>query len=249
MSGLMDGKVVVITGAGSGMGLTAAKLFHAEGARLVLADVSGKERDTVDLLGDRAVAVSADVRKADQVKAMVDLAVSEYGRLDVLLNVAGSFGRQVALTDTDEELFDLMVDINLRGVFLGMKYAIPHMLAQGGGTIVNVASTAALIATPKLVVYAAAKAGVVALTKGTAVEYGKQGIRVNAIAPGVINTPMHVQGVADDPSVTEYLKAMIPMGRIGEPEEIADALLFLASDRSSYITGQVLPVEGGQTVA
>jgi NAD(P)-dependent dehydrogenase (short-subunit alcohol dehydrogenase family) len=248
MSGSMDGKVVVITGAGSGMGLTAAKLFHAEGAKLVLADVSGKERDTAELLGARAVAISVDVRKADQVKAMIDLAVSEYGGLDVLLNVAGAFGKQVDLTDTSDELFDMMVDINLRGVFLGMKYAIPYMIERGKGTIVNVASTAALIATPKLVVYAASKAGVVALTKGAAAEYGKQGIRVNAIAPGVINTPMHVAGVADDPSVTEYLKAKIPMGRIGEPEEIADALLFLAGDRSSYITGHVLPVEGGQTI-
>lgn len=249
MNASMKNKVVVITGAGSGMGLTAAKLFHAEGAKLVLADVSGKEKDAAEALGSDAVAISVDVRKADQVKAMIDTAIAEYGQIDVLLNVAGSFGRQVALTETDEDLFDAMVDINLRGVFLGMKYAIPHMLERGAGTIVNVASTAALIATPKLVVYAAAKAGVVALTKGAAVEYGKQGIRVNAIAPGVINTPMHVAGVADDPSVTEYLKTLIPMGRVGEPEEIADALLFLASDRSSYITGQVLPVEGGQTVA
>lgn len=244
----MESKVVIITGAGSGMGLSAAKLFHAEGALLVLADISGKEQQTAELLGDRAVAVNVDITKADSVKNMVDTAVNTYGGVDVLLNVAGAFGKQVALADTSEELFDSMIDINLRGVFLGMKYAIPHMLTRGKGVIVNVASTAALIATPKLVAYAASKAGVVALTKGAAAEYGKQGIRVNAICPGVIKTPMHDAGVADDPSVTEYLKSMIPMGRIGQPEEIAEALLFLASDRSSYITGHALPVEGGQTM-
>ena len=140
-----------------------------------------------------------------------------------------------------------MVDVNLRGVFLTMKYAIPEMVRRGGGAIVNIASTAAIIGTPELATYAASKAGVVALTKVAAVEYGKQGIRVNAICPGVIETPMMTAGVAANPGMVEYLSGLVPMGRIGQPEEIASAILFPASEMSSYVTGSVLPVEGGQT--
>ena len=159
MAGIMDGKVVVITGAGSGMGLSAARLFHAEGALLVLGGRSGNERDTAEELGDRAVAIHADVRKADQVQKMIDCAIKTYGGLDVLLNVAGAAGAKVALADTSEETFDSMVDTNLRGVFLGMKYAIPHMLRRRKGAIVNVASTAALIGTPQLGVLRRFKSG------------------------------------------------------------------------------------------
>jgi NAD(P)-dependent dehydrogenase (short-subunit alcohol dehydrogenase family) len=245
----MDGKVVVITGAGSGMGLSSARLFHSEGALLVLGDISGKERGTAAELGDRAVSINVDVCKADRVEAMIDCAVKTYGGLDSLLNVAGSYGAQVSLAESELDLFDQVVDINLRGVFLGMKYAIPHMIERGRGTIVNVASTAALIAAPKLGLYAGAKAGVVALTRTAAVEYGRQGIRCNVICPGPINTPMMAAGAADDPSVGQYYADLVPMGRIGEPEEIAEALLFLASARSSYVNGVVLPVEGGQTAA
>jgi NAD(P)-dependent dehydrogenase (short-subunit alcohol dehydrogenase family) len=249
MAGVMGGKVVVITGAGSGMARSAAKLFHSEGAQLVLADISGKEAETAGELGDRAVAINTDVTKDAQVRAMIDCAISTYGRLDALLNVAGSPGQQVSLAETSEELFDQMVDINLRGVFLGMKHAIPHMLKQGAGSIVNVASTAALIAAPKLGAYAAAKAGVVALTRTAAVEYGRLGIRCNAICPGPFNTPMTAAAALEDPSVGEYFANLVPMGRIGEPEEIAEALLYLASARASYVNGAVLPVEGGQTAA
>lgn len=249
MRGIMDSKVVVITGAGSGMGRSTARHFHAQGALLVLGDISGQERKTARELGDRAIPVSVDVRKSDQVAAMIECAVENYGGLDVLLNVAGSFGTQVGLAETDESLFDLMVDINLRGVFLGMKHAIPHMLARGGGAIVNVASTAALIAAPQLGVYAAAKAGVVALTRTAAVEFGRQGIRCNAVCPGPFNTPMTATAAAEDPSVGEYFANLVPMGRMGEPEEIAEALLYLASARSSYVNGVALPVEGGQTAA
>jgi NAD(P)-dependent dehydrogenase (short-subunit alcohol dehydrogenase family) len=245
----MDGKVVVITGAGSGMARSAAHLFHAEGALLVLADISGKEAETASELGHRAVAISTDVARDAQVRAMIDCAIRTYGRLDALLNVAGASGQQVSLAETSEEQFDLMVNVNLRGVFLGMKHAIPHMLKQGGGSIVNVASTAALIAAPKLGAYAAAKAGVVALTKTAAVEYGRQGIRCNAICPGPFNTPMAAAAALEDASVGEYFANLVPMGRMGEPEEIAEALLYLASARGSYVNGVALPVEGGQTAA
>ena len=251
MGGALEGKVVVITGVGgaTSMGATAARLFHAEGALLILADASGKEADVAAGLGDRAVACTVDVRKADQVARMIELAVQTYGGLDVLCNAAGVSGELVPLVETTEETFDLVVDVNLRGVFLAMKLAIPHMIARGGGSIVNIASTAAIIGTPQLAAYAGSKAGVVALSKATAVEYGRQNIRVNTICPGVIETPMYDAGIASNPGATEYLINLIPMGRIGRPDEIAQAMLFLASDRSSYITGSVLPVEGGQTTA
>jgi NAD(P)-dependent dehydrogenase (short-subunit alcohol dehydrogenase family) len=249
MAGALDGKIAIITGAGSGMGASAARLFQAEGARLVLADVSGQQHGVAADLGDGVAACDVDVRRSDQVRAMVDFALEQFGGLDVLCNVAGASGALVPTADTPEENFDLMIDVNLRSVFLGMKYAIPHMIARGSGSIVSIASTAALIGTPELGTYAASKAGVVALTKVVAVEYGKRGIRANAICPGVINTPMMTAGVAENPGMVDYLKGLIPMGRIGQPEEIAQAMLFLASERSSYITGAVLPVEGGQTTA
>lgn len=250
MSGLLEGKIAIITGVGAptSMGATAARLFYAEGASLVLADVSGNEETVAASLGDRAIACSVDVGKSEQVDRMINVAVETFGGLDILCNVAGVSGSMCPLADTSEENFDLMIDVNLRGVFLGMKFALPHLVARGGGTIVNVASTAAIIGTPLLGTYAASKAGVVALTRVAAAEYGREGIRANAICPGVIQTPMMDAGVEDNPEIVEYLKGLVPMGRIGQPEEIANAMLFLASDQSSYITGSVLPVEGGQTM-
>jgi NAD(P)-dependent dehydrogenase (short-subunit alcohol dehydrogenase family) len=249
MKNLLDGKIAVITGAGSGMGLCTARLFYAEGASLVLADVSGKEQQVAAELGPKAVAITANVARAADVKAMIDLAVEKFGGLDILCNIAGISGTLVPLADSTEENFNQLIDVNLRGVFLTMKNAIPRMIERGGGTIVNIASTAAIIGTPQLAAYAASKAGVVALTRAAAVEYGKLGIRVNAICPGVIETPMMKAGVAVNPGVVEYLKGLVPMGRIGQPEEIANPVLFLASEMSSYMTGAVLPVEGGQTTS
>lgn len=249
MKNVLEGKVAVITGAASGMGLSAAKLFYQEGASLVLADISGKAEQVAVELGERAVGLTADVRRAADAKAMIDLAVNKFGGLDILCNVAGVSGSLVPLADTSEENFDQMIDVNLRGVFLTMRNAIPEMIKRGGGAIVNIASTAAIIGTPELATYAASKAGVVALTKVAAVEYGKFGIRVNAICPGVIKTPMYDRGVAANPGMVEYLTKLVPMGRIGEAEEIAKPMLFLASHLSSYMTGSVLPVEGGQTTA
>jgi NAD(P)-dependent dehydrogenase (short-subunit alcohol dehydrogenase family) len=249
MKKLLDGKVAIITGAGSGMGLSAAKLFHAEGASLVLADISGKEQKVAAELGERAVGITADVSRAADAKAMVDLAVERFGGLDILCNVAGVDGSLVTLVESTEENFNLMIDVNLRGVFLTMRYAIPHMIKRGGGTVVNIASTAAIIGAPKLAAYAASKGGVIALTKAAAVEYAKDGIRVNAICPGIINTPMMQASVVTNPGVAEYFASLVPMGRIGEAHEIANPMLFLASEQSSYITGVVLPVEGGQTTA
>jgi NAD(P)-dependent dehydrogenase (short-subunit alcohol dehydrogenase family) len=246
---VLDGKVAVITGAGSGMGLSAAKLFHAEGASVVLADISGKEQKVAAELGEGAVGITADVSRPADAKAMIDLAVERFGGLDILCNVAGVDGSLVTLVESTEANFDLMIDVNLRGVFLTMRNAIPHMVKRGGGTIVNIASTAAIIGAPKLAAYAASKGGVIALTKAAAVEYAKDGIRVNAICPGIINTPMMQAAVVRNPGVAEYFAGLVPMGRIGEAHEIANPMLFLASAQSSYITGVVLPVEGGQTTA
>ena len=249
MKKLLEGKVVIITGAGSGMGLCAAKLFYAEGARLVLADITGKAQQVAAELGERAVGITTDVRLAADVDAMVELAVKKFGGVDVLCNVAGVSGALVPLTETDEQNFDFMIDVNLRGPFLTMKRAIPEIKKRGGGTIVNIASTAALIGTPNIATYAASKAGLVALSRSAALEYAKSGIRINLICPGVIETPMYTSGMQENPEMVEYLKRLIPMGRTGQPEEIACAMLFLASDLSSYMTGAVLPLEGGQVTA
>jgi NAD(P)-dependent dehydrogenase (short-subunit alcohol dehydrogenase family) len=249
MNRSLEGKVAVITGAGSGMGLASAKLFHAEGAKVVLTDISGKEQQVAAELGSNAVALTGDISNSKHVAAVMDLAVQSFGGIDILANIAGIAGKMTPLDETTEETFETLVAINLRGVFLTMKMALPHMIARGGGSIVNVASTAAIIGTPGLVAYAASKAGVAGLTKGAAVEYGKHHIRVNAVCPGVIKTPMYDSGVADNPGVVEYLTSLIPLGRTGIADEIANPLLFLASDASSYITGAIVPIDGGQTTA
>lgn len=249
MGNSLSGKVAIITGAGSGMGLEAAKLFHAEGAKVVLTDISGNEQQVAASLGAGAVALTGDISSAAHVAAVVDLALESFGGIDVLANIAGIPGKMTPLHETSVETFESLVAINLRGVFLTMQMTLPHMIARGGGAIVNVASTAAIIGTPGLVAYAASKAGVAGLTKGAAVEYGKHNIRVNAVCPGVIKTPMYDSGVADNPGVVEYLTSLIPLGRIGAASEIANPLLFLASDASSYITGAIVPIDGGQTTA
>jgi NAD(P)-dependent dehydrogenase (short-subunit alcohol dehydrogenase family) len=239
----------ILTGGGSGMGLAAARLFHAEGANVVLAGRSDASVRVAEELGDRAIAMRADVSRAGDVQALVGLAVSRFNRLDILCNVAGASGSMVSFTESSEENFDEMVNVNLRAVYLTMKFAIPQMLKGKGGAIVNVASTAALIGTPSLGAYGAAKGGVVALTRTVALEYAKAGIRANSICPGPIDTPMLRRGLAQNPDAHAYFESSVPMGRIGKPEEVAAAMLFLASPEASYITGVTLPVEGGQTAA
>lgn len=241
-------KVVVITGAGSGIGLAAARRFHAEGAQLVLAGRSDAVQVAADELGVRAVSIQGDVSNTADVQRIIDFAVSAYGGLDVLCNVAGADPRsKMSFEDETDDDFDLMVNVNLRGVFNTMRAAIPCLLARGGGSIVNVASSAALIASPYLSTYSAAKAGVLGLTRTVAVEFASQGIRANTVCPGPIQTPMLERGRANDPVAADYIKERIPMGRVGRAEEVADAMLYLASDESSYVTGIALPVEGGQT--
>jgi NAD(P)-dependent dehydrogenase (short-subunit alcohol dehydrogenase family) len=247
MSGQLKGKIAVITGAASGMGAETARLFHRHGARLVLSDISEKVHDVAAELGERSVAITADVSLTADANTMIELALSEFGGIDVLCNIAGAMGTRGVMTDCTDENFELLIAINLRGPFLTMRAAIPHMIARGGGSIVNVCSTAGIKAYPGLITYGAAKAGLVNLTAGAAAEFAKHGVRVNAICPGPIDTPMFRKEVDGVPGAMERITGKVPMGRPGQVREIAEPILFLASSASSYMTGAILPVEGGQT--
>ena len=243
--GELDGKIAVITGAGSGMGRATTKVFVREGARVLAADVTGREQDTADELGDAVVAFRCNVTDEPQVEAMFAAALEAFGRIDAVLNVAGVAGAQ-ALSEVTMDEYDRIMDVDLRGLLLCTKHGIRTMLPTGGGVLVNWSSTGGLNAsTIPTSVYSAAKAGVIAVTKAAAVEYGSQGIRANAICPGFIETEMSGgKGAAERfPSLVQGSA----MKRGGQPEEVAELAAFLASDRASYITGAVIPIDGGLT--
>jgi NAD(P)-dependent dehydrogenase (short-subunit alcohol dehydrogenase family) len=243
--GRIEGKTAVITGAGSGIGRATALRFAAEGAKVIVADVTGAEDETAKTIGANAVAIHADVSKSSDVRSMIDAARSHFGRLDVIFNNAGIEGEQAPTADCSEENFDRVISVNLRGVFLGMKYAIPLMIESGGGSIINNASVAGLVGFPGIPAYCASKGGVIQLTKTAAIEYATQNIRVNAICPGVIWTPMVQRFTAGSAAAEAAFRATEPVGRFGTPEEIAAMALFLASNESSFVTGAALPVDGG----
>jgi NAD(P)-dependent dehydrogenase (short-subunit alcohol dehydrogenase family) len=247
--GRLDGKVAIITGAGAGMGRAAAILFAKEGAKVVVAcrTVEAGE-ETVKMIkeaGGEAKFVKADVSKADDVKNMVKKTVDTYGKLDVIYNNAAILGRAAFTENITEEEWDKIMAINLKGVWLGMKYAIPEMLKNGKGSIINTASQCGERGTRNLGAYSASKGGVLALTRVTAMELAKKNIRVNALNPGIIATPMALTLPKEE---QEGFAAIIPQGRLGRPEEIAYAALFLASDESSHVTGHALVVDGGLEV-
>jgi 3-oxoacyl-[acyl-carrier protein] reductase len=246
-------KVAIITGAGSGMGKTAAKLFAAEGAKMAAADITeGAVKETVAEItkaGGEALAIRADVSKAADVERMVDEAIAKFGALDIMYNNAGIEGDSAFLSNMTEEQFDRVIAINLRGVFLGMKFALPHMMKARSGSIINTASIAALVAIKGSTAYAAAKAGVIAMTRVAALEYGRYNIRVNAICPGAIETPMAERvraGVTPNPAA---IKRISLLERMARPEEIAKVALFLASDDASFATGAPFIIDGGWTVS
>ncbi|UGQ10984.1 SDR family oxidoreductase [Yinghuangia sp. ASG 101] len=239
----LEGKVAVVTGAGSGIGRSSAFLFADEGARVVCADVSGRENLTAASIGDAAVAVRVDVANGDDVKRMIATAVETYGRIDVLFNNAGITGAVEPFLETTEQSFDQLMAVNVKGVFLGMQAAIPVMLEAGGGSIVNTASAGGLVGWKGLAAYAATKGAVVQLTKSVALDYAKRGIRVNAICPGMTWTG--TSNAPDDSLPPEGVRLPQPMARFGLPGELANAALFLASDESSFVTGVALPVDGG----
>lgn len=246
---LLENKTALITGGGSGIGRASAIRLAKEGANIVVADVNitgGEETAALVADGGRsAIFVSCDVSKAGEVEAMVSAAVKAFGGFDIALNNAGVGGSLVNLHDLDEATWDRVININLKGVWLCMKYEIPAMLARGGGSIINVSSVAGLVGFRSNAVYAASKHGVIGLTKSAALEYARQGIRVNAICPGYTETPMVTHLIEEVPFMAEGTRKSSPMRRLGRVEEIADAVLYLASGLSSFVNGVALPLDGG----
>lgn len=242
--GELDGKVAVITGAGSGMGRASARVFVREGARVLAADVSGRQEDTAAELGRAVVPWQCDVRAEADVEAMFAAALDTFGRVDVVCNVAG-VGSAGMLADLDVGEYERVMAVNLTGVMLGTKHGIRAMLPTGGGAIVNWSSIGGLGASVGTSAYCASKAGVITFTKAAAIEYGPQGIRANAICPGFVETEL-TGGPGSGARFPKLIEATA-LKRAGQPEEVAELASFLASDRASYITGAVITIDGGTT--
>ena len=246
MAGLVAGKVALVTGGGSGIGRQACLVFSREGAQVVVCDVAlegGQETvSQIEQAGGQATFIRADVAQAAEVEALVAKTVETYGRLDCAYNNAGIAGQTARVADDSEQNWERILSINLKGVWLCLKYEIAHMLQQGGGAIVNTASDAGLIGLKRAGAYVASKHGVVGLTKTAALEYAKSNIRVNAVCPGPIDTPM-LRGASE--RVIDAMAAAQPNGRLGQPREIAEAAVWLCSDAASFVTGHPMPVDGG----
>lgn len=251
-TGLVDGKVTLVTGAASGIGRATALAFAREGARGVLIadrdEAGGTE--TVRLVqeatpGTDVVFVATDVTRAADADAMVAAAVARWGRLDCAHNNAGISLQAASFVDVDEKSWDLVVDVNLKGIWLGMRAELRQMLAHGGGSVVNTASAASVIGTPANPAYAASKHGVMGITRTAAAEHLRDNIRVNAVCPGAVRTPLITRWLDVDPGIVERVSKVQPGGRLCEPEEVAEAVVWLSSDRASFVTGEGMLVDGG----
>jgi NAD(P)-dependent dehydrogenase (short-subunit alcohol dehydrogenase family) len=251
MNQSFDGKVALVTGAGAGMGLATAKAFAEAGATVALSDIyENSVRSAAEELtaaGHKAIALRCDVADETDVKAIVEQTVSTFGRLDAAYNNAGVQSPAVEMADASGEEFDRVTGINLRGVWNCMKYELRQMREQGSGAIVNCSSIGGLIGLPGRATYHATKHGVIGLTKSAALEYAAKGIRINAVCPGTINTPMVEKMLANEPDAMKEILRNQPIGRLGQPEEIAAAVLWLCSPGASFVIGHALVVDGGFT--
>lgn len=247
---IFKGKVALVTGSSYGIGKATAIAFAERGAKVVLSDIED-DVDTGNIIrknGSEAFFVKCDVSNESNVKNLIEKTIAHFGRLDFAFNNAGIEGEQGSAHICSNGNWDKVIAVNLTGAWYCMKYQIPEMLKLGKGVIVNNASIAGLVGFQGIPAYAASKHGLVGLTKNVALDYAKQGIRVNVVCPGVIHTPMIDRFAGNNPAVLEHFKAAKPMGRIGQPEEIAEAVIFLCSDGASFITGQTLAIDGGWTV-
>jgi NAD(P)-dependent dehydrogenase (short-subunit alcohol dehydrogenase family) len=244
-----DGKVAIVTGAGIGMGRSTALRLAREGARVVAADVSGDEQNTASEIPDLIVPFKADVTRSSDVESLVAEATGRFGRLDIMCNVVGVAGiAQAPLPEVDEAEYDQLMAVNLKSIFLGMKFAIPAIVKTGGGSIINWSSVGALVGSPQTAAYGASKAGILSMTRTAAREWGEQNVRVNAICPGFIYpTGMTLMGEARFPEAVKGASSKSALNRPGHPDEVAAVAAFLASDDASYMTGTYLVVDGGWT--
>ncbi|MBM3944252.1 MAG: SDR family oxidoreductase [SAR202 cluster bacterium] len=252
MSGKLDGKVALVTGAGSGIGRATALSMAREGARVVASDISGQGgRETVDLIvraGGRAIFVKADASNEDDVRRLVSETVTTYGRLDCAFNNAGMGGAGKRTHEHTEDDWDRTIALNVTGVWLCMKYEIQQMLRQGGGVIVNTSSIRGLVGLDSgLSAYVASKHAVLGLTKSAALEYAKDNIRINAVCPGVVETPMVTRALVAIPGYADRVRSLQPVGRLGRPEEIAETVTWLCSDAAAYVNGHATIPDGGWT--
>ncbi len=245
----MEEKVVVVTGAASGIGRATAILFAEEGAKVVVSDIAPEGgEETVSLIkntGGEAIFIRTDISQSSEVEAMINKTVETFGKLNCAVNNAGMEAMPTPTADCAEEDFVRTIDVNLKGTWLCMKYEIGQMLKTGSGSLVNVSSVAGLVGVPAMPAYVAAKHGIIGLTKTAALEYGAVGIRVNAVCPSAVRTPMMEQIIASMPEMGENMNANHPVGRIGETKEVAETILWLCSDGASFITGHAMAVDGG----